>query len=43
MFNIREALFAAGLAAGDTLSPQLEATAGVLSATTPITLRTTCR
>jgi hypothetical protein len=42
VYDIREALFAAGMAAGDTETPRLDNTAGVLSATTPITIRTTC-
>lgn len=40
--NIRGGLFAAGLAPGDTEPPRTETDAGVLSATTPTTLRTTC-
>jgi hypothetical protein len=40
--NIRAALYAAGLAPGDTDTPRTEIDAGVLSARTPTTLRTTC-
>lgn len=39
---IREALWAAGLAPGDTGAPVPDPEAGTLSARTPVTLRTTC-
>lgn len=41
--GIRAALWAAGLGPGDTDQPRSETDAGALSATTPVTLRTTCR
>jgi hypothetical protein len=39
---VREALFAASLAAGDVEPPRTETTAGVLSCTMPVTFRISC-
>ena len=40
--SVRGALFASGLAPGDTDQPTVDAEANALSARTPITIRTTC-